>query len=289
MTQRIEFFHFEQSDIDGTWSTIDRVSSADLTTSYDGNSYLSLAVGRGEIERSQSPEREEVGIVIPATHPLAGLWVPNAPEFPVRVTAYRSEDYAIGASSVTVSSAVKIIDRGQISGASHQGSRCEFTVRNPQARLVQTGPKQRYQRQCRHDLYGPGCTLDRSTFVEPGFASVTTDPAPQNYQDYVFSSAFESLGDNYLGGGTLEVNYNGKWYARQIAVHLDTAVATEPQEAYVRLISPFPFDITNGMALKAYPGCRHTTDDCINKFSNIENFGGFTRVARKNPFTEELD
>jgi len=288
MTQRIEFFHFEQRDIDGNWSTIDRVSSADLTTSYDGNSYLSLAVGRGEIERSQSPEREEVGIVIPASHPLAGLWVPNAPEHPVRVTAWRSEDYSIGASSVSVSSASKILDAGQISGATFTATRCEFVVRNPAALLTQVGPKQRYQRGCRHGLYGAACTVDKSAFVESGFAAVTTDPAPQNYEDYIFSSAFEGLGDNYLGGGTIVVTHGGKEYARQIAVHLDTAVATEPQEPYVRLISPFPFDITHGMALKAYPGCRHTTDDCINKFSNIANFGGFTRVARKNPFTEEL-
>jgi len=289
MTQRIEFFHFEQRDIDGNWSTVGRISTADLPTSYDGESYSPLATSRGEIERSQSAEREEVGIVIPASHSLAGLWVPNAPEHPVRVTAWRSQDFSVGVSTVSVSSASKIIDRGHISGASHQGVRCEFTVRNPQARLTQTGPKIRYQRMCRHDLYGPGCTLNKGSFVEPGFISVGGDPTPYNYQDYIFSSAFENLGDNYLGGGTVEVKYDGQWYARQIVVHFDQAVLSAPGEAFVRLVAPFPFDITNGMQLKAFPGCKHSIDDCSNKFSNIANFGGFNRVAKKNPFTEELD
>ena len=51
------------------------------------------------------------------------------------------------------------------------------------------------------------------------------------------------------------------------------------------LIKPIPNTIEVGDAIKLYPGCKHNSDDCINKFNNIDNFGGYEYIPRNNPHT----
>lgn len=42
-------------------------------------------------------------------------------------------------------------------------------------------------------------------------------------------------------------------------------------------------ELVAGDGCTARAGCRHTTDDCTTKFSNIANFGGFPHIPNRNP------
>ena len=41
-------------------------------------------------------------------------------------------------------------------------------------------------------------------------------------------------------------------------------------------------------AVTLYPGCDHTLNDCINKFDNRDNYGGFQWIPSKNPFANNV-
>jgi hypothetical protein len=45
-----------------------------------------------------------------------------------------------------------------------------------------------------------------------------------------------------------------------------------------------PTQMEVGNTISAFPGCRRTIDDCVNKFNNLDNFGGFPHSPGRNPF-----
>jgi len=45
-----------------------------------------------------------------------------------------------------------------------------------------------------------------------------------------------------------------------------------------------------GQTVKCNKGCKHrVTADCLNRFANTANYGGFPYVPKKNPFQTGLD
>jgi hypothetical protein len=39
-----------------------------------------------------------------------------------------------------------------------------------------------------------------------------------------------------------------------------------------------------GLAVNAYPGCNRTTTECVDKFDNLDNYGGVPDLPGKSPF-----
>lgn len=286
----IELFLFERLQSSGSWVAIDRVTTADQLAAFDGNDWRSLAVARDPIERPQESEKTELGIVIPAHDALAQRWLPKSPDFPIRVIGYRSEDYTLSFSTQVNVNSASVFLRAQVLAPTFSGSRCELRLRPPNATLEQVGPRMRYQRQCRWSLYGPGCTLSQASFEDSGNAIVSGDVSPLNHADYVFSTQFETAspvpGGSYAGGTLSFVSpETGDTISRQISEHVPSPATGD---AYVKLVSRFPFEIAHNQGFSVAPGCAHTEQACKNSFSNIDNFGGFTSVSPKNPFTEGL-
>jgi len=59
------------------------------------------------------------------------------------------------------------------------------------------------------------------------------------------------------------------------------STTNEPYEEHkLTLIKPIPRSIEVGADIKVYPGCNHNSDTCANKFTNIDNFGGYEDIMR---------
>lgn len=285
MMEVIEFIEVRRRELGGTWTIVDRIVGSDQPLNDGVATYRPVAIARGSIEASQENEREDIKITLPHDDDVSRLFTPRHPDRSLRLKIQRATEITRGATGVTAD-AFQTIYIGTVVSARFSGSRCELTLRPPHRLLDEPGPRQRYQRQCRWDLYGPGCGVNKAAFEETGTAVVTTDPDPLSYEDYVFSDAFGGgLSTGYLNGGTLVLKGQ---YVRQIVSHVATASASAPNKPYVRLVSPFPVEIEHGDGLVAHPGCKHSNTDCRDKFSNVANFGGFAHIARDNPFRKSI-
>jgi uncharacterized phage protein (TIGR02218 family) len=91
----------------------------------------------------------------------------------------------------------------------------------------------------------------------------------------VTASEFASFADGWFTGGFIEfVTPQGFLETRMINRHLG---------ASIRLLTPV-LGMLAGDPVVAYPGCRRTVRDCIDKFNNYENYGGFPHIPGRSPY-----
>lgn len=123
-----------------------------------------------------------------------------------------------------------------------------------------------YQKNCPHILYGNSCRAIRANFL--------TNATLSNVSGTILSSAtFGTFADGHFTGGFIEYDGSGETTQRFIIGHvgnditLNLPIANLPSNAQIR----------------AYPGCDHTLQTCVDKFDNEENYGGQPFFPGKNP------
>ncbi len=130
------------------------------------------------------------------------------------------------------------------------------------------------QKQCNHALYGEGCYLNKD-----GFAFTTTivsvDPAARTI---IISGRKSGAPADWFEAGMFRHPESGLNYAIAWSAFEDVS------DTLLKLGYWNP-ELAPGQALTAYAGCRRTTADCLNKFNNAANFGGFAFVPGRNPVT----
>jgi uncharacterized phage protein (TIGR02218 family) len=123
-------------------------------------------------------------------------------------------------------------------------------------------PKRELQVACNWQMYGPYCAVDvDSYYIETsgGLDDVTPN--------LLTSSDFASGTAQYLRGGfVVGLSGNNNELIRHITDHTGNDISVLP---------PFPFDFEPGVNVRVAPGCEHSTTDCVDKFSNLANYGGF--------------
>jgi hypothetical protein len=124
-------------------------------------------------------------------------------------------------------------------------------------------PKYLYQWNCNHTHYGKYCTLDKADFVLSG----TTELGCSVF--LIYSSLF------------LFVNHaEGYWLRGEITIDDQTRSIIDHKDGYIGLFTPLDDAPAYGVPFLAYPGCNRTSQDCINKFNNFENFFGFEYIPK---------
>lgn len=131
--------------------------------------------------------------------------------------------------------------------------------------LKRPGLVRTYQAQCPHALYGGECQVVDQLYKIQG--TVTGIIA-----NTIQATAWAAFDDNYFNGGYVVFD-NAEF--RSITDSLGTGILT--------LTANIP-DLSGGGLVMAYPGCKHNLDDCLNKFNNVINYGGFPYIPKVNPF-----
>lgn len=132
-------------------------------------------------------------------------------------------------------------------------------------------PRHTYQNLCNHMLYDERCTIDETSVSFRKFLPVTAASGST-----ITATGAGAFGSDFFVAGFVE--FDGDF-------RLITAQATD----VLTLILPFGVSPV-GQTLRFQAGCKHRlSTDCLTKFNNVVNFGGFPYVPTKNPFETGLE
>lgn len=250
----IELYTFQTS------SNVWRYTNIDEEVSIAGGTYSPINIKRLDIEQTQDRSRTPQTITMQGNAPFLLPYRASPPDDIVQLTIQRfhrgdSEVHTIWLGRVVN---VKFVNEGE------EGViRCEPVYTS----LLRPVLRRLYQRNCPHVLYGTECRVVRTAFeIAAQLQGVTG-----NVLD---SGTFALQVDGYFNGGYVEWSLAGVIQRRFIVAHVGSQITIS-----------LPFDGIPGNAnVKVYPGCDHTLNTCVNKFSNELNFGGQPYFPEKNPF-----
>lgn len=136
------------------------------------------------------------------------------------------------------------------------------------ASMEQNGLRLSWSRSCTHALYNSSCRVNPEEFkVEAKIRNVGGNA--------IYSDDLARYGENYFAGGYIE------WVDRVRGVERRAIQAHSRDK--VEIFGAIG-GIAGGMIIKVYPGCPRTSDACINKFNNFENYGGAPSMPGRSPF-----
>lgn len=142
-----------------------------------------------------------------------------------------------------------------------------FTLNEYKSRMTQLMPRNLYQKECRHQLFDSGCTLNAASFAVNGTVgggstqtNIVASPAPP-----AGSSGTWLLGRIVMTSG----KNNG----------FQRLVTSWDGVTNIGLLQPLPFAPTPGDTFTIYPGCdKSTGSQGCGGFNNLPNFGGTPNV-----------
>lgn len=156
--------------------------------------------------------------------------------------------------------------KGRVSGHSVERNIIAFDCEPAFTSLKRPGIRARYQRTCRHALYGAQCGVDinSSSFMIDGTVSAIDGLT------YTISAA-SAESDGYYFGGVLRLE-NGD--LRFIVAHTSDQITLNAAHS----------ELTVSSNVTLFPGCDRSPATCESRFNNLDNFGGFPYIPKKNPF-----
>ncbi len=258
MAERVDLFRFVEANSGLVWT----LTNSDIEQSYNAGSgvetYDPVAIGRGQIEQKQEITKANVDITLDLTHELAVRQLTVMSENQLFLTIFTKEGATVGVSW-----------KGRLQSVRPGETSLLMSFESIFTSLRRPGLRARFQRSCRHALYGRGCRLDPEDFATVGSCTAMSSTVLT-----VTEAGLQA--DGYYVGGMLRAPDGTLSY---IIGHTGTTITLQRTSAGLRtaLEGGLPFSVT------LYPGCGHNRDDCKNKFNNLLNYGGFDWIPTKNP------
>lgn len=145
-------------------------------------------------------------------------------------------------------------------------------------------PKRTYAAPCTHALYDLGCSPGNGPSPGPNkanFGGVNTVKSidgtlPQQIIHMHNNDATSAFSLGYMKF-TSGLNIN-------LVRTIKQSTGTGPDDTFMVLMSPLPNTPQIGDTLIAYEGCDKTQSTCVNKFGNLNNFGGFPYIPQETVF-----
>lgn len=264
MSNQIEFYRFAQSGQVWTYT------SGDTPVEHNGETYTPAPIERSQIEQSNEINRSNLSITLPRTNALAAEFLTDTSDFITSVTLYRQID-----------GSTVVLWKGRVASAKASISEVTIECESIFTSLRRPGLRARYQRACRHTLYGRGCNVDKTLFALTGIVDAVTDAV-------ITVPEAAGQADGYFTGGMMET-YDG--IARWITQHSGTSITlSRPIPGFADRLTETGWGLSWGkywngqVGVILYPGCDRTRQTCNDRFNNINNFGGFSWIPRRNPF-----
>ncbi|MBN8291871.1 phage BR0599 family protein [Rhodobacter sp. NTK016B] len=249
-------------------------SRAAAWTSTDGGAtpltWEPAAVAHGEVVQTSEIERGQLELTWPLSHPFARRFLAPLGNTPVTLTLFRGHEQVLGETVAHW--------KGRVVGASVEGQRILLTCESVFSTLRRAGVRAKYQRLCRHALYGRGCGLDIVDYWQPGTVTSASGSA------VTVPEAAEHA-DGWYRGGVLR-------FGAQLGFIIDHVGAqislSRPISEIGATVAAPDVDPETGNPLPVLidiaPGCDLRAATCAAKFGNLLNFGGFPEIPGRNPF-----
>jgi len=224
---------------------------------YQSETYTPVTIRRSGIEQGNEINRYSIDITLPRDNALAALFISSPPEGVMSVTLYR---YHV----TDTANEVIVFWKGRVGGARLSGSELVLKCEPIATSLKRIGLRARYQLICRHALYSAGCGALKENFMVNGAVAAVSGAT-------IEVAAAASKPDGYFVAGMLATNEG----QRMIVGHTG---------ANLTMVAPMP-SLAIGDSVRLYAGCDHSMSTCLDRFSNLDNFGGFPYIPQKNPFS----
>lgn len=252
----LEFYDFVRGTTHWRYNTSDR------ELPLLGNVYSPAPISRERIQQGAERNKLTLSVTVPRGLLVSELWHPYPSSAPVGLTIYGAH---LGESETVV------VWVGRVTASKYHPDRVLLLCEPSTTLARKSGQAQCWQRGCMHVLYKQGdglCNADRDAFAVP--AEVTSVVA-----NVVQAPEFASVAGGRLAGGYIEWTApDGERERRSINAHNGSSITL----FYGTTKLPV------GTNVVAYPGCKHTWDDCEGFFSNGENYGGDLYSPERSPF-----
>ena len=247
----VELYEFLQG------ATHSRFTSWASDYSYGGHTFTANGIGRNEISVSDELNKAGLQVTFPRNNTFAYQLLTQCLEVVTLLTIWRG--HAGDADGEFVA-----FWKGRVAGAQADGPGIALNCESVFTSLRRPGLRARYQRMCRHTLYGRGCNLDKEDWGVAG-----TVGAVDGVSLTVAAAADQA--DGWYNGGMVG---DASGALRFILAHVGSNLT---------LSRPFA-DLAVSDSITLYPGCEHTNTVCHDKFDNLPNMGGCPYMPTKNPF-----
>lgn len=222
-----------------------------------GQTWTASAIERDAIEQAAEMNRSGIDLRFARGHAFAAQFVGYAADVVTTVTIYRGH-------GGDPDGQFEAYWKGRVAAARADGGEITLECESVFTSLRRPGLRARYQRSCRHALYGAACTLDPEAFAVAGLVTAVSGAAVS-----VDSAALQASGW-YLGGMLRGPDGDLRLVAGHAGAQLTLSRPIEGLEV--------------GHAVQIYPGCSRDLATCENKFDNLDNYGGMPWIPVVNPF-----
>lgn len=258
----VEFFRFVMG------SEVWTYTSADHPITYNDELYAPVPIGRGGIEAKNELSKANLDIKVDIYNPLSRTLLRSVNEEVLTLTMFVQTELGTGTAW-----------KGRLSSLKPSGTQLTMAFESVFTSLRRPGLRARYQKTCRHALYGRGCTLNFQDFSLGGTAT-----AVEGSTLTVLEAATETNG--WWTGGMLRAP-DGT--LRWIIAHNGSAITlSRPIDSLTQAIEGSGYgqaygNFYGGVNVELFPGCDHNRETCRVKFNNLDNYGGFPWIPSKNP------
>lgn len=226
----------------------------------------------GAVNQSNDMVKDTLSIQVPRDYSLAETFLAYVPDTITSVTMYRGH--------LTAPGEFIVYWKGRVASFKATGDSVSLECEPIFTSLRRPGLRARFQKSCRHALYGRGCRLNSEDWATSLLCTATSGAN-------VTVPGAASLPVGYLIGGMLR---SPDGVLRYIVNHVgDQVTLMRPVKSLVEAVAAAGYgrsygEYYGGVAVKLYPGCNHTTAECTARFNNLDNYGGFPWIPIKNPF-----
>lgn len=249
--QPVELYEFVQQASSWYYNN----SATDVV--HNGVTYVPENISRGGYSVSNEVEKSELTLTFPRDALFVAQFIAKVPDFTTTLTIKR------GHTTDSIDDFI-VHWKGRVLSAKPSGSTVELTCESIFSSMRRHGLRARYQRNCRHVLYGSACGVLQATVAVA--AQVTGQTG-----DEVSVTEVGSFADGYFSGGILKLPSGA---LRFITNHTGSVLKLSR-----------PLDAASGtLDVEVSPGCDHMKTTCNTKFNNVINFGGFPYIPGVNPF-----
>ncbi|WP_209426695.1 phage BR0599 family protein [Pararhodobacter sp. SW119] len=265
------YFLYQFVEGDQVWRFTSRATA--WTSAGSGGTEITwepAAVAHGDVVQTSEIERGRLELTFPLSHPFARRFLAPLGNAPVTLTIFRGHEQVPGETVAHW--------KGRVVGAEVEGQRIMLSCGSVFSTLRRAGVRAKYQRLCRHALYGRGCGLDIAYHWQTGTVTVVSGTA------VTIPEAAEQP-DGWYRGGVLR-------FGAQLGFITGHAGATlalsRPIPELAAAVTAPEIDPDTGGPLPVLadiaPGCDLRSATCAAKFGNLLNFGGFPEIPGRNPF-----
>lgn len=266
--QPVELFHFTDGTTDWRYTSRAR----DITV--DGVTYTAEQISRSDVTQSGEINKDGISLEFPRTNEFARRFFGGVVDRVITLTIWRGHTTDGDAEYIAYWKGRVVSSKLSGSGKSI-GLECESIFTS----MKRPGLRARYQRNCRHALYGRGCEVDKDAYKV--VALVTSASGSE-----IVVPAAAGFADGYFLGGMVEAP-DGTF--RFITSHVgSTLTLARPVASISVAVSDAGYGLSYGLyyggpSVALYPGCDRSRDTCSTRFSNLDRYGGFPFIPLRNP------